>query len=63
MLAADREKALPASRHQTAANAIYQMRGTVDSGRTIGSPGLQLNAAANAGMFDTGPFVRQTAGA
>src|ERR1700694_2450001 len=35
----------------------YQITGLTDSGRTIGSPGLQPNAAANCGMFETGPLV------
>src|SRR6266550_5212980 len=38
-------------------DASYHMTGLTESGLTIGSPGLQPNAAANSGMFDIGPFA------
>jgi hypothetical protein len=41
----------------------YQIWARSLSGRTIGSPGLQLNASAKAGMFDSGPIVRNCGGA
>src|SRR5438105_3331952 len=41
----------------TQVNANHQMTGRTESGRTIGSPGLQPNAAANCGRFDKGPLV------
>ena len=41
----------------------YQIFGIRLSGRTIGSPGLHPNAAANCGMFMSGPFARHASGA
>ena len=41
----------------------HHICGTTEDARTIGSPGLQLNAFAKDAMLDTGPFVRHTAGA
>jgi hypothetical protein len=44
-------------------HGAYQIWGTTEDSRTIGSPGLQLKAFAKDGMLETGPLVRHTAGA
>ena len=41
---------------------FYQITGLSESPLTIGSPGLQPNAAANCGMFESGPLVLQIPG-
>src|SRR3546814_4148538 len=44
-------------------NGVHQICMRMSPLRTILSPGLQWNAAANAGRFDTAPLVRNSLGA
>ena len=44
-------------------SACYQISGRKESGLTIASPGLQPNAAANCGIFESGPLILHCRGA
>src|SRR3546814_11053742 len=44
-------------------NGVHQICMRMSPLRTILSPGLQWNASANAGRFDTAPLVRNSSGA
>jgi hypothetical protein len=51
------------ARYRTQWNANPQNEQRVEAGRTIGAVAAQEKACANAGMLDSGAFVRKRAGA